>query len=265
MKANSSASNASISLSFIVFFLVACQKEKVQPVTVEPGATVTSQRPQVIAKTNDLVLKSFTRNGRTYHFYYAPNGKVDSIVVTGDEQCAYRAFYKGNHLDSVILIHDGLIESVHRNFQYKGDLIASYDYFLRKDNNPYPWYYSFAYDAQNRIVSVKAMWQSILALQVLCSYDNNGDMIHSNDGIDKDVSYTYDSHLNPLHLVPNLFALFVEEPYIWEYCFSLHNSISKAIPACPTIMYTNQYNEAGQLTRKTWVDHWTTTFSFTYE
>ena len=265
MKAHISASTAFSCLLFITIFLSACQKEKVQPVSVEPGATLTSQRPQAIAKTNNLVLKTFTHDARTYSFYYAPNGRVDSVIVTGDEEYAYRAAYKGNHLDSVVLIHDGLIESVNRNFQYKGDLIVGFDYFLRIYNSIYPWNLSVTYDDQKRIVSIDRSYQGKVESHNVWTYNDRDDVVNILGLYGGDGSFTYDNKLNPLHFVPNLFVLFVEEPYIWEYTFSLHNSISKTISGGRTKTYVNQYNDAGQLTRKTLIDYRNVTFFFTYQ
>jgi hypothetical protein len=265
MKANISVSKAFSWLVCISIFVTACEKEKPQAVTVDPNATITSERSQAIAKTNNLILQAFTRDSRTYHFYYSPNGMVDSIVATGDDQYVYRAWYKGNHLDSVILLDDGRIVSVHRNFQYKGDLIVGYDYFDRIDNYPFPWSSSVLYDAQKRIVSIQRAHQNNLVGHQQWTYNANNDVVNRTGFGSDDGSYGYDSKLNPLHMVPDLFVLFVEESYIWEYSFSEHNSISKTIVGRPTLTYTHQYNGAGQLATKTFTDYRTHTFSFTYQ
>jgi hypothetical protein len=264
MTTNISASTAFSYLLLIAISLSACGKEQVQPATVEPGATLTSQRPQAIAKTNNLVLKTFTRAGRTYHFNYSPKGKVDSIVITGDQEYVYRATYKGNHLDSVILFHHGQIVSVNRNFQYKGNLIVGYDYFDRIDNFPFPWSSSIEYDTQNRIVSIQRAYHDKIVDRMQWTYNANGDVVNRTGFGSDDGSYSYDSGLNPLHMVPDLFVLFVEESYISEYCFSVHNLVTKINPAWPTITYTNQYNDAGQLISTSTSYRWIN-FSFTYQ
>jgi hypothetical protein len=255
---------AAVYFGLIMVSLLSCQKETVQPGTIAPTATVSSESSHGMAVSNNLVPQTFTRNGRTYHFYCQPNGRVDSIVATGDHPYVYRVVYKGSHLDSVILVDRGRIVSTHRNFQYKGELITGYDYFDRIDKVPYPWSLSVSYDAQKRIVAIDRKFQGKVQTHKEWIYNVNDDVVNTINSSGGDGSYTYDSGLNPLHMVRDLFALFVEEPFIWEYCFSLHNMVSKAIPGGLTITYINEYNGLGQLIRQSLSDH-TTSFAFTYQ
>jgi len=119
-------------LIFLLF--TACQKENIQLADSQPNGTVSAERPKAIARSNDLVVQTFTRvisgSPRQYQFVYSPNGSLDSIVVTGMPNYVYRVFYKGSHLDSVILVQDNRIVSTVGDFQYKGSLITAFFYFL---------------------------------------------------------------------------------------------------------------------------------------
>jgi hypothetical protein len=264
MKTTFFAFKATVYFGLIIASLLSCQKQTILTESIAPNGTKSSQSSHAMAVSNNLVLQSFTRNGRTYHFYYEPNGRVDSIVATGDHGYVYHVLYKGSHLDSVILIDNGRIVSTHRNFQYKGELIVAFDYFDRIDKVPFPWTLSVSYDGQKRIISIDRKFQNKVQSHKEWAYNSTDDVVKILGFGSDDGSYTHDSGLNPLHVVPDLFALFVEEPYIWEYSFSLHNPLSKTIAGRPTMMYTNEYNPVGQLIRQSSSDH-STTFAFTYQ
>lgn len=252
--------------TLIILLLTACQKENIQLADSQPNGTVSAERPKAIARSNDLVVQTFTRvmsgSTRQYRFVYSPNGSLDSIVVTGTPNYVYRVSYKGSHLDSVILVQDNRIVSTVRDFQYKGNLITDFNYFDRIDHVPFPWLYSFGYDNQKRITSVKRSFRNVLEYTRVYSYDANDNMISGNGA-----SYTYDDELNPLHLVPDLFAIMFEEQWVWEFALSLHNSVSKTYSAGPVVLYQNLYNSSGQLVGKRFYDNGQSgnnSFSFSY-
>ena len=251
----------------LIFLLFSsCQKEKLQSLDSQPNGTVSTNRVQAIARSNDLVVQTFTRvtsgSPRQYRFIYSPNGVLDSIVVTGMPIYVYRVFYKGSHLDSVILVQDNRIVSTVRDFQYKGNLITGFYYFDRINNYPFPWMYSFGYDNQKRITVIERSFRNTLEYSREYTYDGNDNIINGNG-----VVYTYDNELNPLHLVPDLFAIMFEEQWVWEFVLSLHNSVSKTYSAGPAVLYQNLYNSSGQLVGKRFYDNGQSgnnAFSFTY-
>jgi hypothetical protein len=252
------------SYAVLTIFFIACQKEPNHSLALDQNRTSSSARPQAIARSNDLVVKTFTTADRTYSFFYSPNGTVDSVLVTGSRSYAYRVTYKGSHLDSVYLVDNGRIVSTNSNFEYKGNLITSFDYFDRIDNLLYPWTYSLTYDSQRRIQSIERSYQNKVLNQVQISYDNNGNITTWNDFTSNSATYTYDIGLNPLHLIPDLFVIMVEEHWIWEYSLSQHNSISKTYFAGQSLTYQNQYNGSGQLVAKSFSNN-SNNFSFTYQ
>ena len=253
--------------TLIIWLFTACQKEKLQSFDSQPNGTVSSNRPKAIARSNDLVVQTFTRymqgnSPRRYNFIYASNGNLDSIVVVGGVNYVYRVVYKGSHLDSVSLVQNNRVVSTVRDFQYKGNLITSFNYFVRINNHPFPWVYSVGYDNQKRITLIERAFQNVLQGRREFSYDASGDVVSGNSA-----TYTYDDQLNPLHMVPDLFAIMFEEQWIWEFAFSLHNSVSKTPSIGQVVHYQNQYNISGQLVGKIFYDvnhNGNNTFSFTY-
>jgi hypothetical protein len=244
--------------------IIACQKEHLQTLPADAGSTISSARPQAIAKTNGLVLKTFSHSNRTYHFVYAPNGILDSIIVTGNHPYVYRVWYMGAHLDSVVLVDRGLVVSVNRNFEYKGNLISSYEYFDRIHSIPDPWRFTFTYDGQKRLVALERKHYNQLVSHAQFSYDAADNIVTWNDFTAYSANFTYDSQLNPLHLVPDLFAIMVEEPWIGQYSFSAHNSVTQTFFGGGGLSYQNQYNSNGQLVTKLVSDNGDS-FSFTYQ
>jgi len=251
----------------IILLLTACQKEKLQSSDLQPNGTVSAQNSKAIARPNDLVVQTFTRgmsgnSARQYRFVYSSNGSLDSIVVTGLPNYVYRVFYKGSHLDSVILVQDNRTVSTVKDFQYKGNLITGFNYFDRINNYPFPWMYSFGYDNQKRITVIQRSFLNTLEYSREYSYDANDNIISGNGA-----TYTYDDQLNPLHFVPDLFAIMFEEQWIWEFVLSLHNSVSKTSSAGPVVRYQNLYKSSGQLVGKLFYDNGQSgnnDFSFTY-
>ena len=230
--------------------IIACQKESLQPLSTDAASTLSSVRPEAIAKTNGLALKAFSRNNRTYHLQYSPNGLLDSIIVTGRHPYVYRVRYKGAHLDSVVLVDGGREVFVHRNFKYKGSLISGYDYYDRLYNVPYPWTYTYTYDRQKRMTGFQRWHYNQLVNRSDFSYDTADNIVTWNDFSSFSANYTYDSQLNPLHLIPDLFAIMIEDQWIREYSFSAHNSVTQTFFSGGGLSFQNQYNSEGQLVAK---------------
>jgi hypothetical protein len=253
-------------LIFLLF--TGCQKEQLQALDSQPNGTVSSNRPKAIARSNDLVVQTFTRDmtgnpPRQYRFVYAANGNLDSIVAAGGVNYVYRVYYKGSHLDSVILVQDNRIVSTVRDFQYKGNLITSYNYYNRIGNQPFPTVYSVEYDKQKRIITIQTHFLNTWQEPKRFTYDANDNVVSMNNA-----TYVYDDQLNPLHLVPDLFAIMFEEQWIWEFALSLHNSVSKTYSNGQLVQYQNQYNDSGQLVGKKFFDtnsNGNNTHSFTYQ
>ncbi|HWI93766.1 MAG TPA: hypothetical protein VNT20_20935 [Flavisolibacter sp.] len=230
--------------------LIACQKEQLQIISADATGTLSSVRPQAIAKTHGLILKSFSHSNRTYHLQYSPNGLLDSIIVTGRHPYVYRVRYKGTHLDSVLLVDGGRSVSVHRNFGYKGNMITSYDYYDRLYNVPYPWTYTFTFDGQKRMTGFERWHYKQMVNHSEFSYDAADNIVTWNDFSYFGGNYTYDNQLNPLHLVPDLFAIMIEDQWVTEYSFSAHNSVTHTFFSGGGLSFQNQYNIDGQLLAK---------------
>jgi hypothetical protein len=260
--------NKFIYAALLFCLFTACRKEKLQPFDSQPNGTVNSNRPKAIARSNNLVLQTFTRYqqgniSRQYSFFYAPNGKLDSIAAVGGISYVYRVVYKGSHMDSISLIENNRLVSTVRDFDYKGNLITSFNYFARINNQPFPFVYSVTYDNQKRITSIERTYQNVFQGSSEFIYDGNNDVERMNGA-----TYMHDDELNPLYTVPDLFAIMFEEHWIWEFAFSLHNSVSKTPSTGQVVYYQNQYNMSNQLVLKNFYDvnqNGNNSFSFTYQ
>ncbi len=253
--------------------LTACKKEiQTTPNSIHEQAGFTATQRSIKPQAHKLVLETFSRTvnnlTRMYQFVYAPNGNVDSIVVSGDRHYTYNVFHKGSRIDSVHLEQGGMIASSITNFQYKGNLIIGFDYFDRLQNITIPVSYTITYDQQKRISTIDQIFGNNIADQKVFTYNANGDLIAWNEtGFSKHTTYTSDENLNPLHFIPDLFAIMFEEPWIWEYTLSLHNTTTVTYLNGPTVTYQNQYNNAGQLVSKVFTDissNEVNTFTFSY-
>lgn len=262
-------------LALVTTILFTACKKEIQPQnnSVREQKNIAAGQRSVKAESKNLVLETFTHTvnnfSRQYHFMYTPNGRLDSIVVSQTSMhYTYNVFYKGSRIDSVHLEQNGIIVSTVTNFQYKGNLITGFDYFDRLRNQPYPTHYAITYDQQKRISSIDRMSSTIVEDHKEFTYDVNDNLIVWNEtGFLKYATFTYDEKLNPLHFIPELFAIMFEEQWIWEYSFSLHNSITETYLNGPTVTYQNQYNNSGQIVSKVFTDinsNEVNTFSFTY-
>jgi hypothetical protein len=253
---------------FLLLLTTACQKERLQgePMAAQKAALQVSGNKNT---ARNLQLKEMTFGDRHYLFVYNRRGDVDSVIVSGDIEYVYKVYYKGSHIDSVNLLTNGQITSTNTNFQYQGNLITSFDYFYRAGYYPFPHSFYFTYDNQKRIQTISD--NSPAAPEEL-TYDSGNNVIGwSRPAGSYTATYTYSDKLNPLYYVDNLFAIFVEEHFIYEYAFSQHVSITKTYSDISQtnvlVSYNNQYNSLGQLISKTFFENNGTgknVYTFTY-
>jgi hypothetical protein len=185
-------------------------------------------------------LKEFINDNRRYTFYYNQHGNVDSIVAQeGIIRYAYVVQYNNGRIDSVSTIDNGELISIHNDFQYDSrKRIIRYNYRPRVPAPVPPdvfFPYVVTYDAKSRIQSINTS---------AFTYDNRDNIIQGFDA-----TFTYDHKVNPLHFVTNLFALFVEETFLWEFILSKHNATSRKTEDTELI-YQNEYDAYNRLIRK---------------
>jgi len=238
----------------------ACKKDLEQNIS-DQKQSVNLGIKQSNLNSKDLVLKAFSFGGRTYTIFYGPGGRVDSIrAMSNTLQYSYIVYYKGSRIDSVNLVLNGLIQSTNTNFQYKGNVITSFDYYYRGYSLPYFTTYTYTYDSKKRIQTLQAtIMNTIISGPEQLNYDENNNVIEWTN-TRSTTQYTYDNKLNPLYLVPNLFAIVVEEHFLWEFSFSQYNSISKSSTGT-NVLYQNKYSNSGRLISKTYSG---SGFTFTY-
>jgi hypothetical protein len=254
--------------------LTACKKEIQPQINSTPDMeSIAAGQKNIKAESKNLVLESFTHTigsfDRKYQFVYAPNGRVDSIIVSDNslQRYVYVVFYKGYHIDSVNLVQNNAIVSTFVNFQYKGNLIIGFDYFFRIFGFPLPNSFTVTYDKQKRIQSIKAIFLNTINSNQEFTFDEQDDVIFWKEtAFFTSANYTYDDKLNPLHFVPDLFAFMLEERWMWQYIFSLHNITTITYSSGQTVTYQNQYNSSGQLIKTSFTDNnQVNNFIYTYK
>jgi hypothetical protein len=224
-----------ICLGVLMATLVACQKEIIPP----KDEAIASEEGKILhddASARKIPsryqLAEFIYYSVRYRLYYNQKQNVDSIELFypyRPDPITYRVHFKdrGTRMDTVILIVDGEWISRHTNFHYdKKGRITQYTYYpnlpWEEDPNAYAKTYTITYDNKDRVTSING---------VLFTYDRNDDLVQIQNGPDT-YSFTYSnaSPVNPLHYVPNLFAIMIEEHGVWEFTISKHNPEVKIYP-----------------------------------
>ncbi len=71
-----------------------------------------------------------------------------------------------------------------------------------------------------------------------------------------DYTYTLDYYINPLHLFPNFFVVLIEDYNIVEFWYNPYNTTSDIrADGMSSSFYHNEYNENGQLVKKSWAEY----------
>jgi hypothetical protein len=203
----------------------------------------------------ELKLKELIHNSRHYQFYYNKRGDVDSISVhEGTIHYVYSVVYDGWRIDSVSTLDLGELVSIHNDFEYdKKKRITAFKYRYRTEGVPADYFEPriVTYDNKGRIASLN---------NSTFTYDAN-----NNIATGFGASFTYDNYPNPLYFIDNLFAMVVEEYFLWEFILSPHNMTSR-ISGGSEITYDNEYDSHHRLIRKTALtnDEETDEFRFIY-
>lgn len=200
-------------------------------------------------------LQEMIHGTRHYLFYYDNKGFVDSIrAVDAHTTYLYRVVHHGKRIDSVSLIQNGAVVSTHGNIQYdnKGRIIQ-YTYFLRAFPEAPPAVISLTYEQGH----IKTITQSgFIESSDTLAFNPQHNLVR---WVQKrlhapfvETSFTYDLGLNPLYYIDDLFVMFTEETFFWEFIFSRHNSTRKEVQSTHTQVtdYVNQYDTYGRLLKK---------------
>ena len=166
-----------------------------------------------------LNLKELKHGNRVYRFFYDHAGFVDSIRATDpSNNYTYVVYHHGPRIDSASLIQGGSTVSTNGDIHYgpRGN-ITSFTYNLYAFPGFPPQTVTLTYDARGNIKTI--------GTETL-HFNHDNDLVHW-ERSSLSAAYTYDNKLNPLYFIDDLFVMFVEERYIWEYAFSQHNSTNK--------------------------------------
>ena len=200
-------------------------------------------------------LKEIVHGTRHYLFYYDPAGFVDSIrAVDVHTTYLYRIAHHGKRIDSVSLVQNGVVVSTNGNIQYdhKGKIIQ-YTYTLNAVPGTPPVLVTLTYEQGHiKTIAKSGLMNSVDTLLFngqhnLMKWTEN--YIHSPLAV---TTFTYDPGVNPLYYIDDLFVMFTEESFFWEFIFSQHNSTSKERQqyGVEVTNYVNRYDPHGRLVKK---------------
>lgn len=202
----------------------------------------------------DPFLKEMVHGTRHYLFYYDHTGFVDSIrAVDVHTTYLYRVAHHGKRIDSVSLIQNGAVVSTHGNIQYDKGRIIQYTYYLYAIPGAPPALHTITYEQGH----IKTITRSGLITNsdtlTFNQQDNLVKWVQNNIHSPlNETTFTHDAHLNPLYYIDDLFIMFTEETFFWEFIFSQHNSIGKVHRQYNVTEtdYLNQYDSYGRLVKK---------------
>lgn len=214
-----------------------------------------------------IQLKELAHNARHYQFTYDKKGHVDHIKVLEDDELIYTydATYRNGRLQSAELVENGAVVSENSEFEFddRGNITGfTYIWWIEGLPGGARTEFNFTYDDQNRVVSASADG----TLRETYTYDNEDNLIKMISS-SRETTFTYDDGFNPLSLVPDLFALMVEEHFFWELSFSDHNSLTRHEVNTNNMVvnhttYSNEYDRFFRLIRKTAEEGEEFTFSY---
>ena len=196
-----------------------------------------------VARKFKTPVSSFTFNGRLYEFVYDSNGKVASITASqGSVAYMYVTHYEGDRLISADLVEDGKVMSSNTNFEYdKKGRVLSYDYvsyFFPEYPEGVTQHYTVSYDKKGNMIQAPDGSQ--------LASDNRGNIIQWGG-----TSFTFERASNPFYQIPDLWMVFVEEPFFWEFILSPNNATSRTAANGAVTTYQNQYDASGRLISRT--------------
>lgn len=232
----------------IVIMLFSCQKEELD---LSRSLTENSENKSIKNTKKKDRLKEFEHWGRRYVMFYNNRNELDSVVAKHADgySYVYRVFYTASRMDSIQLIDRGKLVSVTTNIRYKGDLIIQTDYWSgRANGQPFPEVRQFTYDNKKRILN------STIGDQF--TYDENGFLISTvNTRIPSfTASFNSDDRPNPLHNVPYLFLVMIEDYNMAQFCYNPYNVVKETRATGLVINYQNQYDQDGRLVKKSWAE-----------
>jgi hypothetical protein len=201
-------------------------------------------------------LKELMHGSRRYVFYYDRAGFIDSIrAIYPGSGYVYRVVHRGKKIDSVSLVQNGTLVSTNGDIEYdhKGR-ITGFTYYLRIVPAA-PARYTITYEGGNIRTITERRSPSSANFDTL-TFNSQNNLVQWLQTISHTpvlvTTFTYDEGLNPLYFIDNLFVMFTEEHFIWEFVFSEHNSTGKTRTTSTVDHweYINEYDRHGRLSKK---------------
>lgn len=251
-------------VAFVFLFTSSCTDVELAPRQVTSMNEDISQEDKA-GRKKKVSVSVFSVDGRDYEFIYDGEGRLSSINASDQGGLIYQYIvrYDGDQFIAADLVENGQVMSSNRNFEFdkKGRIVA-FDYvsFFYPDQFPEGLveHNTVTYDKKGNAVQVRG--------QAL-TYDQHRNIIQWGESTFAFPRNSNPRNANPLNDIPDLWLVFVEEFGHAELMLSPQLSTSKTFPGGAgmlTTTYTHQYNEAGQLIRKTGVTNGNVTELYTF-
>ena len=231
----------------IICLLLVASCKKFDGIPIPPGAN-----------EKEYTLKKLVHGTREYTFYYNKKRGLDSVGVTDvKDKAVYQIVRNNNRIDSVIFIRNGSTVWYNTNVQYDnaGNIIQFENIVVPGIPFPEPVIITYNQDKVHSITKIN-VFLSFLSAYDTVTYNQQNDITRWSTVLPRSTfldvkNYTYDNKYNPLYFFEDLLVVFSEEPFLWEFFLSQHNSLTKYYQLYDiTVNYQNTYDRKNRLIKK---------------
>jgi hypothetical protein len=197
-------------ISFVLV-LLSCKKENIDlqgTLLTDISATSNKNSKSVLPKR---IWHAHLHYAYTWDFFYNQRGLIDSIDFVAESyyygkwRMGYKVYYSGTRLDSVVNTRWGEVWNVLQNIKYENGLIVEADFYEDKIFNKPPRKWNIEYDKKKRPLN------SPLGEKIY--YNEKGQLIYYTHPYSSELnaSITSDNNVNPMHQIPDLNIILLNE------------------------------------------------------
>ncbi|HEX5667309.1 MAG TPA: hypothetical protein VFX73_00830 [Chitinophagaceae bacterium] len=236
-----------LTLIAFVLSLLSCKKENIDL----PGKLLTDAASASNKNSKKVLPKriwhAYLHYVDTWDFFYNKRGEVDSIDLLiessyyGQLKMGYKVYYSGSRIDSVTRTYWGDPWDILRNIKYENGLIVEADlYPARIFNNP-PVKWKLEYDNKKRPLNSP--------IGERFYYDDKGNLISYTHPVVLyyNASYESDNKENPMHRIPNLNIIMLNETQTAAKWYNPHNVTTITFDDGQKVNLENTYDYMGNL------------------
>jgi hypothetical protein len=235
------------SIISIVLILSSCKKENIDlQDTLLTDISEASNRNSKAALPKRIWHAHF-HYAYTWDLFYNKKGLIDSIDYVSDSyyygksKMGYKVYYSGTRLDSVVNTRYGQVWNVLRNIKYENGLIVQADFYENKIFYTPPRTWRIEYDKKKRPLNSP--------LGEKFYYNDNGQLIYYTHPYvpGRNASFTSDNKVNPMHQIPDLGIILMNEYETAMACYNPNNITSITYASGEKVDVYNTFDYFGNL------------------